>query len=64
MVSSVEEDEVTFLIADGGEPTKSVRKSGKSIKAADKAASVESGGEKTVCVKLGQIEKARLIPQI
>jgi hypothetical protein len=41
-----------------------VRKSGKSIKAADKAASVESGGEKTVCVKLGQIEKARLIPQI
>ena len=64
VVSRVEEDDVTFLISDGEESAKSIGKSGKSKKAVDKTATAESGGEKTVCVKLGQIEKARLIPQI
>ena len=64
VVSRVEEDEVTFLIADGEEPSKLKGKSGKSKQAVDKTASAESSGEKAVCVKLGQIEKARLIPQI
>ncbi|MFO0157867.1 MAG: hypothetical protein ACK51V_02370, partial [bacterium] len=64
VVSRVQEDEVTFLISDGEGSAKSIGKSGKSKKAVDRKATAESGGEKTVCVKLGQIEKARLIPQI
>ena len=64
MVSGVEEDEVTFLISDGEEPAKAIRKLGKSKKVMDKTDSAGGDGGKTVCVKLGQIEKARLIPQI
>ena len=63
VVSGVEEDEVTFLIADGEQSAKSIGKSGKAKKVVDKAASAGSESDKTVCVNLSQIEKARLIPQ-
>lgn len=68
VVSGVEEDEVTFLIVDAEAPSKSVSKAGKASKtakaAAEKSATAATTGEKSVSVKLGQIEKARLIPQI
>ena len=64
VISGVEEDSVTFLVSDGEQSAKAIGKSGKSKKVMGKTVSLGSDGGKTVCVKLGQIEKARLIPQI
>ncbi len=62
LVTEVNDDEIAFSVAVGDEAAGAKgTKVGKSAKKAADAASVD---QKTVRVKLGQIEKARLIPQI
>lgn len=62
LVTEVIDDEIVFSVAAADEAAGAkVSKAGKSAKKAVDAVGVD---QKTVRVKLGQIEKARLIPQI
>lgn len=62
LVTEVKDDEIVFSVAVGDEAAEA--KGTKVGKSAKKAADAVSVDQKTVRVKLGQIEKARLIPQI
>jgi len=62
LVTEVIDDEIVFSVTGADEAAGA--KVSKAVKSAKKAVDAAGADQKTVRVKLGQIEKARLIPQI
>ncbi len=64
LVFDVIDDDVVFSLSDADQPSATTVKRAKPKKASETTTGIAAAVKKTVRVKIGQIEKARLIPQI